>query len=77
MACSFFFLIVAYLYFPYVLSHSKESIQLTHTRETKRKTLEEVAAAFGDRVVHADEAPKRASVAGDVDHVESAVPKEP
>lgn len=51
--------------------------KLMHTRETKRKTLEEVAAAFGDRVVLADEAPKRASVAGDADHVESAVPKEP
>ncbi|KIW77880.1 hypothetical protein Z517_07713 [Fonsecaea pedrosoi CBS 271.37] len=35
VGCSFFFLIVAYFYFP----------------ETKRKTLEEIAAAFGDKVV--------------------------
>ena len=27
---------------------------LTRSRETKEKTLEEVAAAFGDRVVHVD-----------------------
>ncbi|KIV90633.1 hypothetical protein PV10_07916 [Exophiala mesophila] len=35
VACSFFFLVVAYFYFP----------------ETKHKTLEEIAAAFGDKVV--------------------------
>ncbi|KAL1985248.1 hypothetical protein VTN96DRAFT_8047 [Rasamsonia emersonii] len=35
VGCTLFFLVVAYFYFP----------------ETKRKTLEEVAAAFGDRVV--------------------------
>ncbi|OQV02845.1 hypothetical protein CLAIMM_07970 [Cladophialophora immunda] len=35
VGCSFFFLIVAYFYFP----------------ETKMKTLEEIAAAFGDKVV--------------------------
>ncbi|TVY81320.1 hypothetical protein LSUE1_G001170 [Lachnellula suecica] len=35
VGCSFCFLILAYFYFP----------------ETKQKTLEEVAAAFGDRVV--------------------------
>ncbi|KAK2757292.1 hypothetical protein FQN54_004806 [Arachnomyces sp. PD_36] len=35
VACSFFFLVIAYLYFP----------------ETRRKTLEEIAAAFGDEVV--------------------------
>ncbi|OAP59509.1 hypothetical protein AYL99_06807 [Fonsecaea erecta] len=35
VGCSFFFLIVAYFYFP----------------ETKKKTLEEIAAAFGDKVV--------------------------
>lgn len=45
---------------------------LTPTRETKRKTLEEVAAAFGDRVVLADDVPKGESVVGKVDHVESA-----
>ena len=28
---------------------------LTFSRETKEKTLEEVAAAFGDRVVHVDD----------------------
>lgn len=39
--------------------------------ETKQKTLEEVAAAFGDKVVLAD-APKRASVAGQADHIETA-----
>lgn len=40
VACSTFFLIMAYLYFP----------------ETRRKTLEEIAEAFGDKVVLADEA---------------------
>ncbi|KAB8231734.1 putative MFS monosaccharide transporter (Hxt8) [Aspergillus alliaceus] len=35
VACSTFFLIVAYFYFP----------------ETKRKTLEEIAASFGDKVI--------------------------
>ncbi|KAI4722039.1 putative MFS monosaccharide transporter [Aureobasidium sp. EXF-10727] len=35
VACSLFFFILAYLYFP----------------ETRRKTLEEIAAAFGDKVV--------------------------
>lgn len=41
-------------------------------RETKQKTLEEVAAAFGDRVVDQDEGAKRAvSVAGETQHIES------
>jgi len=35
VACTAFFLVIAYFYFP----------------ETKQKTLEEVAAAFGDKVV--------------------------
>ena len=39
VACTLFFLVMAYLYFP----------------ETRRKTLEEVAAAFGDKVVLVDE----------------------
>jgi hypothetical protein len=56
VVCSAFFLVIAYFYFP----------------ETKQKTLEEVAAAFGDRVVDQDEGAKRAtSVVGDVQHVES------
>ncbi|KAJ5084223.1 Major facilitator superfamily domain general substrate transporter [Penicillium alfredii] len=56
VVCSVFFLGVAYLYFP----------------ETKQKTLEEVAAAFGDRVVLPDDGPKQAaSVVGEADHVES------
>ncbi|KAJ5368872.1 Major facilitator superfamily domain general substrate transporter [Penicillium cataractarum] len=58
VVCSAFFLVIAYFYFP----------------ETKQKTLEEVAASFGDRVVLADEAPKRVSVAGKADHIESADP---
>lgn len=36
---SSFFFVMAYLYFP----------------ETRRKTLEEIAAAFGDKVVEVDE----------------------
>ncbi|KAJ5438289.1 uncharacterized protein N7458_009287 [Penicillium daleae] len=56
VACSAFFLVIAYFFFP----------------ETKQKTLEEVAASFGDRVVLADEAPKRVTVAGKVDHIETA-----
>ncbi|KAF7719483.1 MFS-type Sugar/inositol transporter [Penicillium ucsense] len=55
VACSTFFLVLAYFFFP----------------ETKQKTLEEVAASFGDRVVIAEEDTKRMSVAGKADHVES------
>lgn len=39
VGCSFFFLVMAYFYFP----------------ETRRKTLEEIAAAFGDKVILVDE----------------------
>ena len=39
VGCSLFFLIMAYLYFP----------------ETRRKTLEEIAEAFGDKVVLAND----------------------
>ncbi|KAL4797012.1 general substrate transporter [Aspergillus venezuelensis] len=39
VACTLFFLIIAYFYFP----------------ETKMKTLEEIAASFGDRVIEADD----------------------
>lgn len=39
VGCSTFFLIMAYLYFP----------------ETRRKTLEEIAEAFGDKVVLVDD----------------------
>lgn len=46
--------------------------ELTLFRETKQKTLEEVAAAFGDRVVDQDEGAKRAvSVVGETQHIES------
>ncbi|KGO64947.1 Major facilitator superfamily domain, general substrate transporter [Penicillium italicum] len=56
VVCSAFFLVIAYFYFP----------------ETKQKTLEEVAAAFGDRIVDQDEGPKRAvSVVGETQHIES------
>ncbi|CAG8415671.1 unnamed protein product [Penicillium salamii] len=56
VACSAFFLAIAYFYFP----------------ETKQKTLEEVAAAFGDRVVDQDEGAKRAvSIVGEAQHIES------
>lgn len=56
VVCSAFFLAIAYFYFP----------------ETKQKTLEEVAAAFGDRVVDQDESAKRAAdVVGEAQHVES------
>ncbi|KFY50050.1 hypothetical protein V495_00365, partial [Pseudogymnoascus sp. VKM F-4514 (FW-929)] len=49
-ACSFVFLIIAYFFFP----------------ETKQKTLEEIAAAFGDRVISATDDLKQASVIGDL-----------
>lgn len=39
VACSLFFLVMAWLYFP----------------ETRRKTLEEIAEAFGDKVVLASD----------------------
>lgn len=38
VACTLFFFVMAYLYFP----------------ETRLKTLEEIAAAFGDKVVLVD-----------------------
>lgn len=40
VGCTLLFLVIAYLYFP----------------ETRRKTLEEIAQAFGDKVVLVDEA---------------------
>ncbi|CAL5867188.1 uncharacterized protein PFLUO_LOCUS1400 [Penicillium psychrofluorescens] len=43
VACSFIFLTIAYFFFP----------------ETKQKTLEEIAAAFGDRVINVEDDPKR------------------
>ncbi|KAJ5143179.1 Major facilitator superfamily domain general substrate transporter [Penicillium bovifimosum] len=58
VGCSLFFLVIAYFYFP----------------ETKQKTLEEVAAAFGDQLVDTDANFKRAaSVVGDTQHVEESV----
>jgi hypothetical protein len=39
VGCSFFFLVMAYFFFP----------------ETKQKSLEEIAAAFGDKIVLPDE----------------------
>ncbi|KAJ5888750.1 Major facilitator superfamily domain general substrate transporter, partial [Penicillium taxi] len=54
VACSAFFFCVAYLYFP----------------ETKQKTLEEVAAAFGDKVILADAGPKRGSMDWQTEHIE-------
>ncbi|KAL4935430.1 hypothetical protein BDV06DRAFT_217438 [Aspergillus oleicola] len=39
VGCTLFFLVIAYFYFP----------------ETKMKTLEEIAASFGDRVIEADD----------------------
>lgn len=47
-------------------------INFRNSSETKQKTLEEVAAAFGDRVIQADDNPKGASVVGGADHVETA-----
>lgn len=59
VACTSFFLVIAYLYFP----------------ETRHKTLEEIAAAFGDKVVDVGEeeeaegvvSPAAKGVAGDAD----------
>ena len=45
VACTLFFLAIAYLYFP----------------ETRRKSLEEIAAAFGDKVVDLEETPVTSS----------------
>ena len=39
VGCTFFFLVAAYFYFP----------------ETRRKTLEEIARDFGDKVIEVDE----------------------
>lgn len=51
---------------------TRRNEKLTLFRETKQKTLEEVAAAFGDRVVNQDEGTKRAiSVVGETQHIES------
>ncbi|OJJ58466.1 hypothetical protein ASPSYDRAFT_57765 [Aspergillus sydowii CBS 593.65] len=54
VACTLFFLIVAYFYFP----------------ETKMKTLEEIAASFGDRVIDADEVDPDVKPAAQVVHQE-------
>ncbi|KAH0841117.1 hypothetical protein FOPE_06463 [Fonsecaea pedrosoi] len=53
VGCSFFFLIVAYFYFPPPSAYLGWSLIRTSVpaRETKKKTLEEIAAAFGDKVV--------------------------
>jgi hypothetical protein len=50
----------------------------TANRETKHKTLEEIAAAFGDRVVVADDVSKAPMAKDEVgaDHVESSKPTE-
>lgn len=40
-------------------------------RETKQKTLEEVAAAFGDRVVDQEGTKRSISVVGDTQHIEA------
>lgn len=53
VACTLFFLVVAWFYFP----------------ETRRKSLEEIARDFGDRVVHVEETDvqrERASMQKDV-----------
>ena len=44
---------------------------IINASETKQKTLEEVAAAFGDKVMLVDDGPKRTSVVGQSEHVES------
>jgi len=50
VGCCLAFLILVYLYFP----------------ETKQKTLEEIAAAFGDRVVTAEELDLQQKIASDL-----------
>lgn len=59
VACSFLFLILAYFYFPWVfrcgLLPRRQGYWLTTSSETKQKTLEEIAAAFGDKVVQLTE----------------------
>lgn len=55
-----------------MIPQASKASMLTESSETKQKTLEEVAAAFGDRVVAADDASKRVSVVGEAQHVESA-----
>ncbi|KAL4783626.1 general substrate transporter [Aspergillus varians] len=54
VACSLFFLVIAYFYFP----------------ETKMKTLEEIAASFGDRVIDADDVDPDAKPGASVVHEE-------
>lgn len=44
-------------------------INFENPSETKQKTLEEVAAAFGDRVIQANDNPKGVSVVGGADHL--------
>lgn len=69
VVCSAFFLVVAYFYFPYVIPYppiyrsgeigQKVLRVLILDRETKQKTLEEIAASFGDKVVESDETASR------------------
>lgn len=44
-----------YFFYPSVLISQHGSRLLTNDRETKNKTLEEIAAAFGDRLVDVDQ----------------------
>ncbi|KAL1958645.1 hypothetical protein VTO42DRAFT_3988 [Malbranchea cinnamomea] len=61
VGCSLFFLTVAYFYFP----------------ETKQKTLEEIAAAFGDKVVLVADSEIAASKAPSIRQSEEAGKEEP
>lgn len=51
MACTAFFLVIAYFYFPLVLASLAIVAKLIPCSETKQRTLEDIAAAFGDKVV--------------------------
>lgn len=50
------FIALIYFFYPYVMISSFVQItRLTASSETKEKTLEEIAAAFGDQVVEVDD----------------------
>ena len=76
--CAVYFAII-YFYYPYARSQSvlSHGLLLTRARETNQKTLEEIAAQFGDKVLSTEETIANAELAKNsssthIERVESA-----
>lgn len=55
VSCCVIYVFIIYFYYPYGPHLLPTIYLLTSLRETNQKTLEEIAAAFGDHVVEVDE----------------------